>query len=40
MKDMFRKFSRAASDVVGSPAAFLLGVMVTIVWAATGSYFG
>lgn len=39
MRDRFRRFSRSASDAVGSPAAFMLGVAVTIVWAATGSYF-
>ena len=39
MQDLFRKFSRAASDLVGSPAAFLLGVFVTLLWGLTGSYF-
>ena len=39
MQDLFRKFSRAASDLVGSPAAFLLGVFVTLLWGVTGSYF-
>jgi len=36
---MFRMFARAAADAVGSPAAFLLGVAVTVIWVATGSYF-
>lgn len=39
MQDLFRRFARAAADAVGSPAAFLLGVFVTLVWAGTGSYF-
>jgi low affinity Fe/Cu permease len=39
MRDVFRRFARAAADAVGSPAAFLLGVFVTIIWAVTGSYF-
>jgi low affinity Fe/Cu permease len=39
MKDIFRQFARTAADAVGSPAAFLLGVAATLIWAATGSYF-
>jgi low affinity Fe/Cu permease len=39
MRDVFRKFARIAADAVGSPAAFLLGVVTTLVWAAMGSYF-
>jgi low affinity Fe/Cu permease len=39
MRNGFRRFARAAADVVGSPAAFLLGVLATLIWAATGSYF-
>ena len=39
MREVFRRFSRAASDAVGSPAAFLAGVLLTIAWALTGSYF-
>ncbi len=37
---MFRKFARIAADAVGSPAAFLLGFLVTLAWAASGSCFG
>jgi low affinity Fe/Cu permease len=36
---VFRKFARGAADAVASPAAFLLGVFTTLIWAATGSYF-
>jgi low affinity Fe/Cu permease len=39
MKDVFRQFARIAADAVGSPAAFLLGVAVTLIWAGTGSFF-
>jgi low affinity Fe/Cu permease len=39
MRDAFRRFSKAAADAVGSPAAFLLGVFVTLLWAMTGPYF-
>jgi low affinity Fe/Cu permease len=39
MKDIFRQFARIAADAVGSPAAFLLGVAVTLAWAGTGSHF-
>lgn len=39
MKDIFRRFARMAADAVGSPGAFLLGVGVTLIWVATGSYF-
>jgi len=39
MRGVFRRFARYAADGVGSPAAFLLGVIVTAAWAATGPYF-
>ena len=39
MRNVFRRFARAAAEAVGSPAAFLLGVLMTLVWAASGSYF-
>jgi low affinity Fe/Cu permease len=39
MNEVFRKFARFAADIVGSPAAFLFGVFVTLIWATTGSYF-
>jgi len=39
MNDVFRQFARIAADAVGSPAAFLLGVAVTLIWAGTGSFF-
>lgn len=39
MRNVFRKFARAAAEAVGSPAVFLLGVVMTLIWAASGSYF-
>ena len=39
MRDLFRIFARYAAEAVGSPAAFLLGVFATLIWALTGSYF-
>jgi low affinity Fe/Cu permease len=39
MKEAFRRFAKAAADAVGSPAAFLLGVLGVLVWLATGPYF-
>jgi len=39
IREVFRKFARAAADAVGSPIAFLLGVAATAIWFATGSYF-
>jgi len=39
MKDAFRKLSNCAADNMGSPGAFLLGVMVIVVWAMTGPFF-
>lgn len=39
MQELFRKFAHGASAMVGSPAAFLLGVVAVIVWAATGPVF-
>jgi low affinity Fe/Cu permease len=39
MREMFRKFAQKASNLVGSPAAFLLAVAVIVVWAVTGPVF-
>jgi low affinity Fe/Cu permease len=38
IRDIFRKFARVAEDGV-SPAAFLLGVSVTLIWVFTDAYF-
>ncbi len=39
MKENFRRFAHRAADLVGSPGAFLLGLMVIVVWAVTGPMF-
>src|SRR5215207_3511209 len=39
MHEAFRIFAHMAAGAVGSPAAFFLGLVVVIVWAATGSIF-
>ena len=35
----FRKFAQGVAEVVGSPWAFLMGVVVTLIWGLTGPYF-
>jgi low affinity Fe/Cu permease len=40
MNEFFRKFAHASATAVGSPFAFLLGVLVIVVWAVTGPAFG
>ena len=39
MKTLFRSFSHRVAEAVGSPWAFLAGVLVTVVWGATGPLF-
>lgn len=39
MRDAFRLFANRSSDAVGSPAAFLAGVVLVLVWGITGPYF-
>ncbi len=39
MNEMFRKFAHVAATIVGSPAAFLIGVIVVLAWGATGPLF-
>lgn len=40
MNDLFRKFAQKTSSVVGSPWAFILAVVIILVWAITGPAFG
>src|SRR5579872_680537 len=40
MKELFRRFSTTASDLVGSPWTFMLAVLVVIVWGVSGPVFG
>jgi low affinity Fe/Cu permease len=39
MKDSFHRFAHLAADAVGSPAAFVLSIVIILVWAATGPVF-
>ncbi len=39
MKESFHRFAHRAADVVGSPAAFVVGLMVIAIWAVTGPIF-
>ena len=40
MNAFFRRFATATANAVGSPWTFVLGVLVIVVWAATGPIFG
>src|SRR4051812_2286440 len=39
MNGVFRRFSNAAAATMGSPGAFLLGVLIILVWAFSGPMF-
>ena len=39
MNELFRKFAQATSAMVGSSWAFILAVLIIVVWAATGPVF-
>jgi low affinity Fe/Cu permease len=39
MREFFRKFSQRTSDVVGSPNAFLIAIMILLLWAFSGPIF-
>lgn len=40
MNEFFRKFSSVTSDIVGSSWAFMIAVLIIIIWAASGPAFG
>ena len=40
MNDWFRKFANKTSEIVGSPWAFLIALLLTIAWAISGPFFG
>jgi low affinity Fe/Cu permease len=40
MHDWFRRFAHRASDLVGSPAAFIAGLLIVLAWALAGPMFG
>ena len=39
MKEPFRKFARWVSTVAGSPNAFVIAIVIVLVWATTGPLF-
>src|SRR5258707_1908218 len=39
MKNLFRKFAQAASQAVGSSWAFILAVLIILIWGLTGPLF-
>lgn len=39
MREWFRRFSHRTADLMGSPGAFLLALVIVIGWAATGPAF-
>ena len=40
MRDLFRRFATRTSESVGSPAAFVIGLTLIVLWAVTGPLFG
>ena len=40
VRDRFNAFSRVTSDVVGSPAAFAVAMVIVVAWGAMGPMFG
>ena len=40
MRDVFRRFANRTSESVGSPAAFVIGLTLIVLWAVTGPLFG
>jgi low affinity Fe/Cu permease len=39
VKDFFRKFSQKTSEMVGSPGAFFLTLILLAIWAISGPFF-
>src|SRR5260370_20254483 len=39
MNDLFRKFSQVTSQLVGSSGAFILAVLIILIWGLTGPLF-
>lgn len=40
MRGLFRRFATRTSEAVGSPAAFVIGLTLIVLWATTGPMFG
>lgn len=39
MRTFFRSFAQRTAEIVGSPASFLIGLLLIVVWAVTGPMF-
>ena len=39
MRDLFRRFATRTSEWVGTPAAFVVGLTLIVLWAITGPFF-
>ncbi len=39
MRTLFRNLAHRTADLVGSPSAFVAGVAITVIWAASGPWF-
>jgi low affinity Fe/Cu permease len=39
MNDLFRRFAHASAELMGTPAAFLTGLLTILVWATAGPTF-
>lgn len=40
MSELFRKIAQHVSHLIGSPTAFIIALLVVLVWAVTGPIFG
>jgi low affinity Fe/Cu permease len=40
MRELFRKFAHASAEATGSVWAFMLAILIVIIWAITGPLFG
>jgi low affinity Fe/Cu permease len=40
MKELFHRFSQRVSNIVGSPWAFALAILIILIWGVTGPFFG
>jgi low affinity Fe/Cu permease len=40
MREIFRRFATRTSEWVGTPSAFIAGLAIIVLWAATGPFFG
>ena len=40
MKELFRKLAQRTATAVGSPWAFLIALLIVVVWALSGPFFG